>query len=166
MFFCASTRITKKNRQHKTQLTFWFGEQDNPQNKQMFYRHATATRRSTQDRLLLGEMRAALEQQHGGFCSEKLCRYSLQLCRNAISGTRARSLLLLLGLRHVLFTLVYLISWLKRCMALAGLPHSGSCWRGAALQLAIRSTCSSGSGQLRHIRTEQHVCCCTAASAL
>ena len=83
--------------------------------------------RSTQDRLLLGEMRAALEQQHGGFCSEKLCRYSLQLCRNAISGTRARSLLLLLGLRHVLFTLVYLISWLKRCMALAGLPHSGSC---------------------------------------
>ena len=70
-------------------------------------------------RLLLGEMSAALKQQHGGFCSEKLCRCSLQLCRNAISGTTARSLLL--GLRHVLFTLVYLISWRKSCMALAGL---------------------------------------------
>jgi len=40
---------------------------------------------------------------------------------SAISGTSARSLLLLLGLRHVLFTLVYLISWRKSCMALAGL---------------------------------------------
>jgi len=45
-------------------------------------------------RSLLGELSAALKQQHGGFCS-------LQLCRNAISDTRAISLLLLLGLSHV-----------------------------------------------------------------
>ena len=112
-----------KNRQHKTQLTFWFGEQDNPQSKQMFYRHATATRRSTQDRLLL-QMACSvrvnwaatscwLTQIAAGWdecCAEatarlilqlEICHCSLQLCRNAISGTRARSPLLLLGLRHV-----------------------------------------------------------------
>jgi len=54
------------------------------------------------------------------FAARELCRASLQQC-SAISGTRARLLLLLLGLRHVLFTLVYLISWRKSCMALAGL---------------------------------------------
>ena len=57
---------------------------------------------------------------HGEICSEKTLPCKFATC-SAISGTRARSLLLLLGLPHVLFTLVYLISWRKSCMALAGL---------------------------------------------
>ena len=107
-------------------------------------------------RLLLVEMIPArltadwccAAQQHGGFCSEKLCRCSLQLCCSAISGTTARSLLL--GLRHVLFTLVYLISWRKSCMALTGLLLAV-----AALQLVIRSTYSNGSGPLRNMQARQ-----------
>jgi len=58
---------------------------------------------------------------HGEIYSERTLPCKFAAC-SAISGTRARSLLLLLlGLRHVLFTLVYLISWRKSCMALAGL---------------------------------------------
>jgi len=68
------------------------------------------------------------------FCSEKLCRCSLQRCRSAISDTTARSLLLLPTSRPVYI----------------GRPNqpgervaaSGSCWRCAAIQLTIRSTCS------------------------
>jgi len=55
--------------------------------------------------------------------------FSVATLRTVLAGrsTQERSLLLLLSLRHVLFTLVYLISWRKSCTALAGLPHCGSC---------------------------------------
>jgi len=70
-----------------------------------------------------GEMSTAPKQQHGWFCSEKLCAKPE---RDRCCCCWA----------YVTFTLVYLISWRKRCTALAVSPHC------AALQLAMRSTCS------------------------
>ena len=99
---------------------------------------------------------------HGEICSERTLPCKFATC-SAISGTRARSLLLLLGLRHVLFTLVYLISWRKSCMALAGLLLAVAA--DATLLYSWPYGLPAATAQASYGTSAQHVCCCTAESA-
>jgi len=144
MFFV----LAHKTYNRKNNLLFCFGEHDNPQSKQMFIgmpqQLAAAPKTNRCCRWLAASGHTLLahtdrwSNSTADFAAREFCRAGLQLA--ALFAAPERDCCCCCW-AYVTSCLRW-YSWRESFMALVELPHCGSCWRYAALQLAIRSTCS------------------------